>query len=192
MTFSTYEPPQMEIGLTLALGLTVLSPYYRSFARSLNLTGCEQVLDYGSGSGICSRHIAARLQHGGQLTCVDISHGWQAVIRKTLRRYRNVSYHLGRIQQLHLPESAMNLVVVHYVLHDIPAVERPEIVRALAATLKPNGRLVLREPQNHGLSADEIQQLAAAAGLRCWFFEARKTFIGPVLDAIFIAEKEIS
>jgi hypothetical protein len=39
-----------------------LSPYYCSFARSLSLHGNEQVLDFGSGSCICPRHIAARLQ----------------------------------------------------------------------------------------------------------------------------------
>ncbi len=65
MTFSTYEPQKLEIYLTLGLGITVLSPYYRGFARSLGLHGDERVLDFGSGSGICSRHIAARLRRGG-------------------------------------------------------------------------------------------------------------------------------
>ncbi|MDD5467569.1 MAG: hypothetical protein PHS96_07165 [Anaerolineales bacterium] len=35
MTLSIYEPPPLEIKITLALGLTVLSSYYRGFARSL-------------------------------------------------------------------------------------------------------------------------------------------------------------
>jgi hypothetical protein len=61
MTHSTYEPTPLEIKITLALGLTVLSPYYRGFARSLNLSGDEGILDFGSGSGVCSRHIAALL-----------------------------------------------------------------------------------------------------------------------------------
>jgi hypothetical protein len=34
-----YEPSPLEIWLALALGLIVLSPYCRSFGRSLNLNG---------------------------------------------------------------------------------------------------------------------------------------------------------
>lgn len=52
MTIAIYEPPPLEIGLTLALRLTVLSPDYRGFAGGLNLSGSERVLDFGSGSGI--------------------------------------------------------------------------------------------------------------------------------------------
>ena len=75
MQHSTYEPAPLEITLTRALGPTVLSSYYRSFVQTLNLRGDERVLDFGSGSGVCSCHIAARLKLGGYLDCVDISRG---------------------------------------------------------------------------------------------------------------------
>lgn len=65
MTLSTYEPPALEIWLTRTLGATVLSPYYRGFVRRLGLRGDERVIDYGSGSGVLSRHIAARLEESG-------------------------------------------------------------------------------------------------------------------------------
>jgi hypothetical protein len=39
-------------------GLTVLNPCYHSFATSLSLHSNERVLDFGSSSGICSRHAA--------------------------------------------------------------------------------------------------------------------------------------
>jgi cyclopropane fatty-acyl-phospholipid synthase-like methyltransferase len=94
MTTSFYEPPALEIGLTLGLGLTILNPYYWLFARNLNLAGDERVLDFGSGSGICTRHIAVRLQKDGYLDCVDISRSWMHVISSTLRRFNNVGYHL--------------------------------------------------------------------------------------------------
>ena len=185
MTFSTYEPPTLEIWLTLGLGLTVLSPTYRSFARSLGLHGDERVLDFGSGSGICSRHIAARLRRGGQLDCVDISRGWMRVIRRTLRRYAQVGYHLGRITTLDLPEAAYDLVVIHFVLHDIPAAERPDVVAALARRLKPGGRLVLREPQGHGLTLDELDRIMTAAGLRTTAIVAHRAPTMAVYDATY-------
>jgi len=185
MLTSTYEPPDLEVQLTLALGLTVLSPYYRSFARGLNLRGDERALDFGAGSGICSRHIAACLQRGGHLDCVDVSRRWQEVIRKTLRRYANVGYHLGHITTVDLPDAGFDGVVVHFVLHDIPAIERPTVVAALGRKLRPGGRLILREPQGEGLARDELEQLAITSGLRPAGFVAHKVFIGAVFDAVF-------
>ncbi len=192
MTLSIYEPPPLEIRLTLALGLTVLSPYYLGFARSLNLRGDERVLDFGSGSGICSRHIAARLQSGGHLDCMDVSNGWMNVIRKTLRRYDNVGYHLGQIAEIDLPDSAFDMIVIHFVLHDIPAAERPDVVNALGRKLKPTGRLIVREPQGQGLNLEELNQLTAAAGLHPSPINAHKVAIGKVFDGCFIHNKEIS
>ena len=108
MTDIFIEPTQIEVRLTLALGLTLLSPYYRSFANSLDLNGNESVMDFGSGSGVCSRHIAARLQKSnGKLTCVDISAVWQRVIQKTLRRFKNVCYQQGKIYECDMPEAGL-------------------------------------------------------------------------------------
>ena len=184
MTLSTYEPPALEVGLTLGLGLTVLSPYYRGFVRGLGLRGDERVLDYGSGSGVLSRHVAARLRRGGgHLDCVDVSRGWMNVIRKTLWRYDHVGYHLGHITQLDLPDGAYDRVVIHFVLHELPARERPVVVRALARKLAPGGRLILREPQGEGLALDELRRLASEAGLYVSTLDTRKIVIGSVYDA---------
>jgi ubiquinone/menaquinone biosynthesis C-methylase UbiE len=187
MTLSTYEPPVLEIWLTCTLGSTILRPYYQGFVRGLNLHGDERVLDYGAGSGVLSRHIAARLQKSdGYLECVDVSHSWMTVIRKTLRRYTNVGYHLGHITRLDLPDDAYDVVVIHFVLHEVPALERPAIVGALARKLKAGGRLVLREPQDEGLTPKELRSLADAAGLEIRTLEARKLAFGAVYDASFV------
>ena len=192
MTQSTYEPSALEIRLTLSLGLTVLSPYYRSFVRGLNLNGDERVLDFGSGSGICSRHIAASLQRGGHLDCLDVSYGWINVIRKTLQQYSNVSYYLGHISNIDLPDAAFDVIVIHFVLHDIPVNERLEVINALTSKLKTTGRLIVREPQGHNLSLDELINLTATAGLHPSIINARKVAIGQVFDGHFILNKEIS
>ena len=188
---STYEPPPLEIKITLTLGLTVLSPYYRHFVRELNLRGDEHVLDFGSGSGICSRHIAARLRRGGgQLACVDISHNWMKVIRKTLRRYNNVSYHLGHLTEVDLPDSTFDMVVIHFVLHDIPENERLCVLHSLARKLKPEGRLIAREPQGEGLSLIDLQNLADAARLHKVALDSRKIVIGSVYDGCFTKQSD--
>jgi len=185
-TRSTYEPAPLEIKITLALGLTLLRPYYHRFVRELHLRGDERVLDFGSGSGICSRHIAARLkQGGGQLACVDISHDWMKIVQRALRHYDNVSYHLGHITEIDLPDSAFDTVVIHFVLHDIPENERLCVLHGLARRLKPEGRLIVREPEGQGLMLEELNLLAVAAGLQPVESSLRKFVIGPVFDASF-------
>ncbi len=188
-TAAAYEPSGTEIRLTLALGLTILSPYYRQFARGLKLIGNERVLDFGSGSGVCSRHIAACLQRaGGSLDCVDVSRKWIGVARKALGGYGNVNFHLGHIAEVPLPDGAFDVVVVHFVLHDIPAVQRPGVIHALARKLKPQGCLMLREPVVESLCPDELRQTALDAGLIPHEFDARRVLIWQVLDARFRQE----
>lgn len=185
-TRSSYEPAPLEIRITVALGLTLLSPYYHSFVRDLHLGGNERVLDFGSGSGICSRHIAARLKRGGgHLTCVDVSHGWMQVLRRTLRHHTNITYQLGHITDVDLPDSYFDTVVIHFVLHDIPENERLCVLHSLARRLKPEGRLIVREPEGHGLTLEELSQLAIAAGLYPLESSVHKLMIGPVFDASF-------
>jgi ubiquinone/menaquinone biosynthesis C-methylase UbiE len=187
VTHTFYEPTPLEIRLTLSLGLTVLSPYYHNFVSSLKLKGSEIVLDFGSGSGVCSRHIAALLQGAdGKLVCVDISYEWMRVIKNTLRRYPNVSYHPGSIQSVNLADTSFDVVVLHFVLHDIPAAERQQVLKTLAVKLKPGGNLLMREPQDAGLDAEEISQLATAAGLSTLALTSRKVLIGKVYDGQFI------
>ncbi len=186
---SAYEPSDTEIRLTLALGLTILSPYYGQFVRGLKLSGTERVLDFGSGSGVCSRHIAACLQRaGGSLDCVDISHKWLGIARHTLRRYDNTRFHLGHIGEAALPDGAFDMGVVHVVLHDIPAVQRPGVMLALARKLKPQGCLMVREPLVERLCPDDLQQLALNAGLIQHQFATRRIVIWQVQDGRFRRE----
>ncbi len=164
---SGYEPSAIEVFLTLLLGKTLLNPYYKRYINELLLNGNERVLDYGSGSGVCSRHMAARLaQGGGRMTCVDISTKWQRVIRRQLRRFDNVDYACGHIATLDIPDAAYDIVFIHFALHDIPARERPEVTRALARKLKPGGQFLIREPTEpgHGMQQEEIDTLLTGNG----------------------------
>ncbi|NSW53999.1 MAG: class I SAM-dependent methyltransferase [Anaerolineae bacterium] len=184
MSFSRYEPSETEILITLGLGLSVISPYYRRFVRGLRLRGDERVLDYGSGSGVCSRHLAARLRRGGgHLDCVDISRGWMQVVRRTLRACRHVDFHLGLIRDVLIADGSVDAVVVHFVLHDIPAVERPLVMNCLSRKLSPGGRLLLREPTGEGLEREELYRLANNAGLASISLQERKCLAGVVYDA---------
>jgi ubiquinone/menaquinone biosynthesis C-methylase UbiE len=134
----------------------------------MGLLGDERVLDYGSGGGAAARHIAKRLEAGGgRLTCMDVSARWQALIRKVLRAHANVEFRLGDVRRMGLPAASFDVVLVHWMLHDIAPRDRPSIVAELARLLCPGGRLFSREPtaSRHGMPAAQVRELFAAAGL---------------------------
>lgn len=185
-----YEPEDSEVGLAVTLNKTLLYPYYRGYVRSLGLKGDERILDYGSGSGIASRQIASILAGGGgALTCVDVSRRWSEIARQTLRGYANVTYMLGPIAGLDLEDEAYDGVFVHFVLHDIPEIERSEVVHHLARVLRKGGTLFLREPtaESHGMAAEEIRTLMTQQGLRVVRMQEKRVLLltHSVCDGVF-------
>jgi ubiquinone/menaquinone biosynthesis C-methylase UbiE len=146
----------------------LLGPLYGRYVDQMGLRGDERVLDYGSGSGAAARHLAKRLEEGGgRLTCMDVSVRWQAAVRKVLRRRSNVDFLCGDVRDLGLPAASFDVVLVHWMLHDVPPWDRPSIVAELAQLLRPGGRLYSREPtgDKHGLPAALVREAFASAGL---------------------------
>jgi 2-polyprenyl-3-methyl-5-hydroxy-6-metoxy-1,4-benzoquinol methylase len=188
---SGYEPSPTDAFLILWLAKTVLRPYYARHVRRLGLRGHERVLDFGCGPGVAARQIAAQLaKGGGRLTCVDVSQTWMRVARQMTRRCPNVEYKLGDIAALDVEDDAYDVVFIHFVLHDIPARDRPQIVRHLADKLQVGGRLSLREPTSsgHGMSPGEIRRLMTGAGLGQVSLETgRAMCIQPICDGVFRA-----
>ena len=118
----------------------LLSPLYRRYVDEMGLRGDERVLDYGSGSGAAARHLARRLRAGGgQLTCMDVSARWQKVVRRVLRAYPDVEFRLGDVRTMGLPGASFDVVLVHWMLHDVAPWDRPSIVAELARLLRPGG-----------------------------------------------------
>jgi len=166
-----------------------MSRPYKRYVDSFGLAGNEMVLDYGSGWGRISQHIAERLSHGnGHLTCVDVSKVWMETIQKRLKKYDNVDYKLGDIAALHVADGVYDIVVVHNVLHHVAKDEQQQKVAALARKLKPRGRLFIREftRAEHGTPPVEIRALTSASGLT--ERESRMTrslVMGEVFDGVF-------
>ena len=144
---------------------TFARPVYSKYVDRMSLQGHERVLDFGSGAGTPARMLARKLlKGGGQVTCVDVSRVWLETARRRLARYPNVKFKLGEISSLGLPDAAYDVVLVHFVLHDIPAAERPRVVQHLARKLAPGGKLFIREPLEQ-LARDEIVRLMRENGL---------------------------
>jgi ubiquinone/menaquinone biosynthesis C-methylase UbiE len=160
-------PGGMEIFTTRLMLHGLLSGSYRRFVDAMGLRGDERVLDFGAGSGAAARHLAKRLQTGGHLTCVDVSPVWQREARKSLRAYANVDYALGDIRELELSPGSYDVVVMHWMLHDVPAADRRPVLAALARLLRPGGRVYTREPsrKEEGIEVTVLRNLLGGAGL---------------------------
>ncbi len=167
------EKPFTEPGSGRLILESIISPFrsgfYRSYVESLGLKGNERVLEYGSGTGAASRHIAPILQKkNGHLTCVDISTVFMGSVKKKVSKYPNVDFMLGDIRILDIKSGSYDVVFMHYVLHDIPEGRRQENVGILASKLKNGGRICIREPtgEKHGMPAEEIKRIMTYAGLK--------------------------
>ena len=184
------EPGRAEAFAARLFTNLLLSPLYRRYVDRMGLRGDERVLDYGSGSGAAARHLAQRLKAGGgHLTCMDVSTRWQAAVRKTLRRRPDVEFRCGDVREMGLPGASFDVVLVHWMLHDVPPWDRPSIVAELARLLRPEGRLFSREPTGakHGMPAARVREVYAAAGLvESLATEGKAPILGAYYRAVWI------
>lgn len=163
------NPGRLDILTDRLSGHYFFRRYYSEFARHLRMSGSERVLDFGSGSGALSRHIAKSLRKGGGgLVCLDTSHPLLNQARRHLRKYDHVEYVSDEISEYAQSASRFDIIVVHFTLHDIDKKERPQIVKSLSRVLAPDGRLCICEPtrKDHGMPVKEIRGLMSAAGLK--------------------------
>jgi ubiquinone/menaquinone biosynthesis C-methylase UbiE len=139
----------------------------RSLVSSLELTGSERVLDFGSGAGAEAELIARALDRGGRLTCLDVSPGWLAEARRRLRRHGNVDFLLGEATDVGLPAAEFDVILANFVLHDVDRAALPATLDGLGRSLRPGGRFVVVEPvgSRHALPAGSLPTLMASAGL---------------------------
>jgi len=185
------EPTATEVRLAPFFTNRLLSPVYRRFVDSLELTGREDVIDFGSGSGAEARHLARRLPDG-ELTCVDVSAIWLATARRVLRRYQNVRFVLGDIRESDLPKDSFDLVVIHWMFHDISGPDREPILRTLIALLRPGGRIAIREPSapsslsdGEWLDPGRLRGLLSGVGLRELRWEQGKLLWARYSEGVF-------
>lgn len=152
---------------------------YKNYIRQLGFEGNERILDFGSGSGAGSRHLAQLLQkRGGRLTCCDISEYWMNVAQKRLKKYKNVEFERGQLTELHLKQSSFDIVYIHFTLHEVPGELRLSIVREFYRLLKPGGRLCIKEPKREGdgMPAAEIQCLMVKSGFKEKYQKNKKRY----------------
>ncbi len=180
---TNWEKPSFAYRMIDELGNNHLFGFlYDQYIKTLRLKGNENLLDFGSGSGAGSKHLAKILQRGnGNLTCVDTSAYWISLAKKRMKKYRNVTFCTDPLTEIGFPADSFDVIYIFYALHDVVQSKRPGIIREFHRILKPGGRLCLKEPQREydGMRVCEIEKLMLSNGFKNTFsLEKKGTYRG--------------
>ena len=142
---------------------------------ALKIAPGQVVADIGAGSGLFTLPMALKVKPGGTVYAVDIDQALLDHIRDvaTEQGLVNIQGVLGLPDDPAMPAN-VDLALIADVLHHIE--HRPQYLKALAAYLKPGGRIAIvdfRPPQSPHrtdpalvVSEDETTVWMAAAGLK--------------------------
>lgn len=143
----------------------ILGVSYNQYIETLKLTGNENILVFGCGSGMFLRCIAPHLPDG-LVTAVDASLFWINIAKSRLA-CKNVEFKYGELPDVDINDDFYDIVFIHYVLHDVPRYERSGLVHELVKKLKREGRLFIKElRERHGIPVEEVRQILIDNGLR--------------------------
>jgi ubiquinone/menaquinone biosynthesis C-methylase UbiE len=128
--------------------------------------------EVGAGRGRYTVFLAARVGPSGKVYANDINSAGLAYIRERCKRegLDNVETILGRTDDPLLPAGKLDMIIMVLTFHHL---SRPvEMFKAMAASLKPGGTIVVLDPdpvKDHdrgpeSTSREEIEEVAAAAG----------------------------
>ena len=156
------EPARLEVLWQRLLFRLHKPRAFRDFARRMDLSGDERVMDYGCGIGPIAFFTAKRLPRG-QLVCVDASQRLIKACKRTLRRCEGVDVCLPNHPGLE--SGSFDLIYCHFWLYRLSPDELPLAMERVAEWLKPGGVFMLREPMDAYDRLIRIKQLAGQNGL---------------------------
>jgi ubiquinone/menaquinone biosynthesis C-methylase UbiE len=123
---------QDETSLTRAERERIFQSYFRIFPWDLLPLGGGTGTDIGCGTGRWAKMVAPRVAH---LHLLDVSPDALAVARENLANDTNVSFHVGSVGAIPLPERSLDFAFSLGVLHHVP--DTQGAIRAIAEKLKP-------------------------------------------------------
>jgi ubiquinone/menaquinone biosynthesis C-methylase UbiE len=111
---------------------TIFQSYFRIFPWDLLPPGGGIGADIGCGTGRWAKMVAPRVTH---LHLLDASPDALAVARENLANVANVSFHVGSVGAIPLPDRSLDFAFSLGVLHHVP--DTPGALNAIAEKLKP-------------------------------------------------------
>lgn len=182
------KPSKLNLFLFNFRTKVLLKNFYKKYVESMGLNGDEKVLEFGCGTGAMSVHLA-RFLNNGVLCCLDPSEKMIDETKKSLKKYNNVIYIKSEIDSADLKKDFFDIIVVHFVLHDISKEKRNVVINRFYEILKDGGKIFIREPikHEHGIKEEEIIDLMQKSGFKKGKTEYQKHFLRPdMISGVFI------
>ncbi|MBI4481598.1 MAG: methyltransferase domain-containing protein [Acidobacteria bacterium] len=130
--------------------------------------------DIGAGTGFITEGL---LQKGLKVIAVDQSEAMLAEMKRKLAHFDGIEYRVGQAESLPVPGETMDYVFANMYLHHVES--PPEAIREMTRILKPGGKLVLTDLDEHtfeflkvehrdrwmGFKREDVQRWFVKAGL---------------------------
>lgn len=107
------------------------------------------ILDLGCGPGFFTIEIAHLLQGSGQVIAADLQEGMLGKLRKKITGTsleKRIRLHRCSVERIGLEEK-VDFVLAFYMIHEVP--DQESLFRELKTILKPEGRVLIVEPNFH-------------------------------------------
>lgn len=101
-------------------------------------------VDLGAGAGFLARGLAPLVS---RVHVIDFSLPMLEEARRNLADFSNVEYHLAEGERLPLPDESVDAVLANMYLHHAP--HPPAAIREMARLLRPGGRMVITDLDEH-------------------------------------------
>lgn len=129
-------------------------------------------VDVGSGSGFITEGL---IQRGVKVIAVDRSEAMLSEMRKKFADRDEIDYRVGEAEDLPVEDEAANYVFANMLLHHVESPTR--VIGEMARVLKPGGRLVFTDLDEHDLKELQEQHHDRWPGfkreaIRQWLMEA--------------------
>jgi 2-polyprenyl-3-methyl-5-hydroxy-6-metoxy-1,4-benzoquinol methylase len=139
---------------------------------SLALKPGDTVADIGAGPGVLSVPLAKAVAPGGKVYAEDIDQGFFDRIKQkaAAEKVSNVVTVLGSFTDPKLPAKDVDVALFHDVLHHIQ--DRAGYLKAMAAYMKPAGRIAIIELPANGSHKDEPELVVSKEQVKGWMADA--------------------
>jgi arsenite methyltransferase len=127
----------------------------------------DRVVDLGSGSGTDAFAAAFLVGQSGLVTGIDMTPAQIAKAQRLGAGVTNVSFRLGRLEQLPLPDASVDVVISNGVINLCP--DKPRVFAEVARVLAPGGRMAIADivaatPLPHAVTSDADLWAACIGG----------------------------
>ena len=145
--------------------------YYRSLHHVDTPT---DILDIGCSIGVSTEFMKNRYKKAN-VWGLDLSPYFLAVANyRASQHNRDIHYVHGNAEKLPFADASMDMITLHFILHEVPQEPTMQIIREAMRVLKPQGTIFIID-----LEPTKLKQTLSTSRFRRWAFEVTEPHIYP-------------